>query len=392
MAIVSDNESVQDQSIPLACTWNRTPGLLTRWVRRLAERLLCFFLPLATLGFFITAPHLWDIALLWTLPVWFCVAADLCSPPDRSDPPAHQITWPSETALYLLTVLQWTNISLMLVFVSQLGWDTPGQVASSLANLFTVRILTGTTSCCSCIAVAHELIHRRGIHQRWMGRMLLWTVCYDHFAIEHIRGHHRNVGTSADYATAHYDETYSAYWRRTVKGQLTNAWRLENERLGKRSPLARLFRNRVLHGLIAQSGLTGLIFLSFGAIAGAMFLYQAFYALRLLEAVNYFQHWGLSRLERRFTGPDAWVTDSWFTLHSFVGLSRHADHHEFSGKPYYRLCYKDEGPRLPYGYFAMYILAKFFNDRYREIARKELERKALGPFRITNGQTDSNRP
>jgi alkane 1-monooxygenase len=332
-------------------------------------------LPLATLAFFVTGPHEWHAALLWTLPVWLCVAADTFSPAARQNPPAEQPEWPFEAALYILPAIQLANIFLMLELVSQLGWHTFGEIGASLANLFTVRILTGTTSCCSAIAVAHELIHRRRRHQRWMGRLLLWTVCYDHFAVEHIRGHHRNVGTPADYATARYDETYSDFWRRTVKGQFINAWRLENGRLAKLPNIARLLRHRVLHGVIIEGSLLGLIFAGFGAVAGLLFLYQAFYALRLLESVNYFQHWGLSRAGKRFTGPDAWVTDSWFTLHTFVGLSRHADHHKFAGKPYHRLCYNEEGPRLPYGYFAMYILAKFFNDRYRELARRELQAK-----------------
>jgi len=346
-----------------------------------AERLLCFFLPIATLVFYLKGPHEWQIALLWTLPVWTCVVADLFSPAARNELPRLEPNWPYETTLYLLTALQLANIWLMLDGVNQLGWNSPGEIGSSLANLFTVRILTGTTSCCSGIAVAHELIHRRSPYQRWMGRLLLWTVCYDHFAVEHIRGHHRRVGTPADPATARYDETYSDFWWRTLKGQFVSAWRLENERLQNNSNVSRVSRHRVLHGIVIQATLIGLTFAGFGVIAGLMFLYQAFYALRLLEAVNYFQHWGLSRTGRHFGGPDAWATDSWFTLHSFVGLSRHADHHEYGRKPYHRLAYQDEGPRLPYGYFAMYVVVKFFNDRYRSLARRELQARGLGPFR-----------
>lgn len=358
--------------------WGRS---LASLARLLAERLLCFFLPLATLSFYLSGPHPWHAALLWTLPVWLCVAADVFSPATHRNPPAERPDWPFDAALYILTVLQIVNITLMLDAVSRLAWSTPGEVGASLANLFAVRILTGTTSCCSAIAVAHELIHRRKPHLRWMGRLLLWTVCYDHFALEHVQGHHRHVGTPEDHATARYDETYSDFWRRTVRGQFANAWRLENARLAPRPKLIRLSRHRVLHGLIIQVSLIAFIFAGFGAIAGLMFLYEAFYALRLLESVNYFQHWGLSRAGKRFSGPDAWVTDSWFTVHVFVGLSRHTDHHRFGNKPYHRLRYSDEGPRLPYGYFAMYILAKFFNDRYRELARRELQAKRLGPFR-----------
>jgi alkane 1-monooxygenase len=367
----------------------RSPANLARV---LAERLLCFFLPLSTLGFYLSGPHRWHAALLWTLPVWLCVAADVCSPSTQRNPPEEHPDWPFDVTLYILANLQIANIVLMLDFVGGLGWSTVSEVGASVANLFAVRILTGTTSCCSAIAVAHEFIHRRKRHQRWMGRLLLWTVCYDHFAVEHIQGHHRHVGTPEDHATARFDETYGEFWRRTVKGQFVNAWRLENRRLATLSKLTRLSRHRVLHGLVIQGSLVAAIFVHFGALSGLMFLYEAFYALRLLESVNYFQHWGLSRTGRRFSGPDAWVTDSWFTLHAFVGLSRHADHHRCGNKPYHRLRYNGEGPRLPYGYFAMYILAKFFNDHYRDLARRELESRGLGPFRKKNARgTESSR-
>ena len=44
----------------------------------------------------------------------------------------------------------------------------------------------------------HELIHRRSPAQRWLGRVLLASVLYEHFYTEHLRGHHVRVGTAAD--------------------------------------------------------------------------------------------------------------------------------------------------------------------------------------------------
>lgn len=43
---------------------------------------------------------------------------------------------------------------------------------------------------------------------------------YEHFATEHIRGHHVRVGTSADPATARFGETRVEHFNRNVPDQL----------------------------------------------------------------------------------------------------------------------------------------------------------------------------
>jgi alkane 1-monooxygenase len=107
---------------------------------------------------------------------------------------------------------------------------------------------------------------------------------------------------------------------------------------------------------------------------------QALLAVRLLEAVNYFEHWGLGRTTRRVRTVDSWDTDSWFTLYTLVGLSRHADHHAYASRPYQQLRYFEESPKLPYGYFASVWLALFGKERLRRLLAAELERRRLGPF------------
>jgi len=357
-----------------------------RAARRGVEPLLCFILPVATLSFLATGPHAWDAALCWTLPVWLCVAADYFSPADGSSPLS---VWPEcclDARLYALFGLQLANIILLLDAASRLGFATPSACADSAATLIALRILAGTTSCCSGIALAHELLHRRPKHQRWMGRLLLWTVCYEHFAVEHGRGHHRLASTAADPATARFDEDFGDFFKRSVRGQWADAWRLEGRRLGGiAAGPGRWLRHRVLRGLAVQSVLLALIFAYFGPLALILFLYQSWAAVRLLEAVNYVQHWGLVRAGTKFTVADAWATDSWFTLHAFIGLSRHADHHLHAGQPCQRLRQHEASPRLPHGYFVMALMVRLRNDYYRELAGRELRERRLGPFRLGRG-------
>ena len=353
------------------------------FARACVEPWVCLILPVATFFFLSQGPHGGMAALAWTLPVWLCVAADYFSPPDRRVAWSVLPPWGLDARLLVLFALQWANILLLLAFGSRLAWGGSAEFAASAANAVALRVLVGTNSCCSALAVAHELIHRRGRRWRWLGRVLLWTVCYDHFALEHGHGHHRLASTLADPATARFGERFGDFLKRSLAGQWADAFGRETRRLreASRRGLGLWLRHRVLHGLAAESVLLGLILACYGGVALALFLYQAFAAVRLLEAVNYMQHWGLLRAGPGFGSADAWSTDSWFTLHAFIGLSRHADHHAFGGKPSMRLLYREESPRLPKGYFVMALWVRLSNDRFLGMATSELKSKALGPFR-----------
>jgi alkane 1-monooxygenase len=350
---------------------NRPPPAILRTLAGYSAALL---LPLCTLVFLISGPHHPVLALAWTTPLWLCLVADLLSPDDRSNPDPRLPHWPFDALLYTLAALQFANIALLGELVSHLSWHDQEGIITGLANLLAVRVLLGNTSCCSGIAVAHELIHRRQRLPRLLGRALLCTVGYAHFAVEHIRGHHRFVGTAADPATARLGESYREYWRRTIVAQWRSAWRLENERLDRLSirGLQRWVRHEVLLGTVFELALLTIIAARFGGLAVLVFLWQALAAVRLLEAVNYFQHWGLVRDSGPFLPRHAWTTDSWFTRHAFLGLSRHADHHTHAARPYFLLNHCTGGLTLPYGYFGMAFLAKTFNRYYQNVTLRAL--------------------
>lgn len=83
------------------------------------------------------------------------------------------------------------------------------------------------------INVAHELGHRNTWYEQLMSKALLLTSLYMHFFIEHNRGHHKNVSTDEDPASARYGETLYAFWLRSIINSWLHAWKLENNRLEK---------------------------------------------------------------------------------------------------------------------------------------------------------------
>jgi len=342
------------------------------WLGHLTSLLI----PLSSLAFVWTGPHRWYTALLFIVPLAIFTWLDGRPRYERRQPVETLPAWPFEILVYFLAALHFfVLLGLVRLFSEQsfFSMDT--------AMIF---VVVGGSSGFSIIT-AHEFIPRQGLGQRLLGRLLLCTVLYEHFYTEHLRGHHLRVGTPEDPATAHFGETYRSFWRRTVPAQFRSAWRLEAGRLG--DPGMGLFDrrvlgNRVLHGIAVGWGIAFGIYFYFGPVAWMAYCLQAFVAVRLLEAVNYFEHWGLRRKGSRVQPADSWDTYSWFTYYGLVGLSRHADHHAQPRRPYQQLRVRDEAPVLPVGYLALVDMVIGRNSEFIALATDELRARGLGPFEV----------
>ncbi len=341
--------------------------------------LACFFFPVCVVWFLFTGPHSAINALVWTLPLWILILVDWLSPKiDLSQKKQVISDGYYDAILYALSFLQFLIIYLLLIYASQLQWDSTYAILTSIVNLIAMRILVGTTSGSSAIIVAHELIHRPQLYMRILGRLILYTVCYEHFVIAHIRGHHLTVTTSDDIATARLGESFNTYWKRVFVDHFKYAWNSELDRLNLlEKPVYhyKILANSVLQGLIIEFTLLVLILVFFGWAAAFIFLYQAFSGVRLLETINYYQHWGL---EQRDTGNRmAWVNQSSVTEYALVGLSNHIGHHENSATSFQDIPYSEEGPKMPYGYFVTNLWVKMNNMSYRQVSKRILKQYFL---------------
>ncbi len=335
---------------------------------------LSLLIPLAALGYVWTGPHPWFVAPLFIIPFAIFQWIDVRPRYERRQPVESWPTRPFDAWVYLLTAVHFLILLGLVVMFSR------QQIFS--VDMVMVFVVVGGNSGFSIIT-AHELIHRRGWLEQSLGRLLLSTVLYEHFFTEHLRGHHVRVGTSADPATARFGERYEAFFRRTVPGQFKSAWRIESRRLGDEAMKVwdrRMLGHRVLHGLILEWSLVAAVGWFFGLVAALAYVLQAIMAVRLLEAVNYFEHWGLVRKGRRVRPEDSWDTHSWFTYYGLIGLSRHADHHAYPSRPYQKLRVWNESPILPVGYVGLVDLVLTRNDEFIEMATQELKAKGLGPF------------
>ncbi len=211
------------------------------------------------------------------------------------------------------------------------------------------------------INVAHELIHKSGRLEATAGGLLLASVGYGTFKVEHLRGHHVHVSTPRDASSARFGQNVYAFVAQSIPRNVRNAWRLEAERL-QRGDLP-WWRNE----LLVWSALTLMLLcafsMAFGALGGLFFVSQCLGAIVSLEIINYIEHYGLERREiapgryERTTHLHSWNSNYRLTNWMLFQLQRHSDHHENARRRYQALMHYDESPQLPGGYASMFLLA-----------------------------------
>ncbi len=267
--------------------------------------------------------------------------------------------WP-----YRLLVAVWVPVQLGLT-VWGLSVATSGAVDGWTAALIVVDlgILGGATG----ITFAHELMHRTALEDRFLAELLMTSVSYPWFCVEHVHGHHRHVSTPEDPATSRLGESLYAFVPRTVVGGLRSALRFERKQLAKHGRPWWHPRSRIARQLVTLSALYGLAALAWGWPGVVAVLGMSAVAVFLLETINYIEHYGM--LRNRVVGPagreryervqphHSWNSGHRVSNFMLINLARHSDHHAHAARPWERLRHLADAPQLPTGYGAMVLLA-----------------------------------
>ncbi len=231
------------------------------------------------------------------------------------------------------------------------------------------------------INVAHELVHRRSRIDRTIGGLLLSTVNYAGFKIEHVRGHHVWVATEHDPSSARRGDVVYRFVPRALVRNTINAWQLEAERLRRLGKSLVSLNNEMIGWSLVVLGFVALAGLVAGPIGIVGFLFQGLVAAGTLEVINYVEHYGLERKplgNGRYEPPrpeHSWNSDFWLSNSILLQLQRHSDHHAFPTRPYTQLRSWPDAPQLPLGYSAMLPIA-FIPPLYRRIIHPRLDARA----------------
>ena len=249
-----------------------------------------------------------------------------------------------------LAVLAWSAY-----WFSQAGFGPLGQAGWLLSQGVVGGILA--------INTAHELIHKDGRLEPFVGGALLASVGYHGFKIEHLRGHHVHVSTPEDASSARFGQSLWHFLPRAMWRNTLNAWRLEARRLHGLGLPTLHWRNEMMGWTALWLAFAGLFLAWLGPVGLVFFLLQGLLAAGSLEIINYIEHYGLER-ERladgryeRTTHLHSWNSDYALSNLLLFQLQRHSDHHAFPKRRYAILRHQPESPQLPGGYAAMFVLA-----------------------------------
>lgn len=216
----------------------------------------------------------------------------------------------------------------------------------------------------SGFVVAHELVHRTERHlSLFVGRCLLALNWDTGFSIEHVYGHHKNVATELDPASARRGEYIFKFVIRSIAGQVKSAHAFEAARLKRKDiPAWQIWRNRFWRGQLLTlsfiamfvwfAGPIGLFYSGFAAMIGKFYL----------EMVNYIEHYGLVRIPGTRVEPrHSWDSHRRVSNGVFYQLPLHSNHHTFATRPFWELQRQphNDAPMLPMGYLPTIFIAFF---------------------------------
>ncbi len=278
---------------------------------------------------------------------------------DKNNPPEAVVPQLDEDNYYRIL----TYLTVPLHFVALIGaaWWA-GTQDLSWWGFIILAVSVGVGSGLG-INTGHELGHKKSSLERNLAKIVLAVPAYGHFCIEHNRGHHRDVSTPADPASARMGETIYQFVLREIPGAIKRGWEVERQRLERQGLGVWHWQNAILQShAIALLIQLSLLF-AFGWIMLPFLVIHNVIAWWQLTSVNYIEHYGLLREKKedgRFERCQPW--HSWNSNHIYSNLllfhlERHSDHHANPTRRYQSLRNFENLPQLPNGYFGMFLLA-----------------------------------
>ncbi|MFY0629898.1 MAG: alkane 1-monooxygenase [Flavobacteriaceae bacterium] len=259
--------------------------------------------------------------------------------------------------LYLMIPLQAIGLIYFLLIIQDVG----------LTNLELAGRISAMGLMCGIIGIniGHELGHRNNRIDEFLGEVLLLTSLNTHFLPYHNGGHHYNVATPKDAATARKNELLYVFWFRSHFTSYAQAWQIENKRLKGDGRNWLNIQNRMIVYSMANILLLGTVFFFFNWLGLIAFASAAIIGILLLETVNYIEHYGLLRKlndhgrYEKVKRTHSWNSDHVIGKMMLFNLSRHSDHHYSGSKHYQLLKSLPESPQMPTGYPGMMLLSLF---------------------------------
>jgi len=234
---------------------------------------------------------------------------------------------------------------------------------SSVSDIIGIILSASIVMATNGINVGHELGHRKSIIARTCSKLLYLPCQYMHFYIEHNFGHHINVATPEDPATARYKQTLYSFWITSVVRTYVSAWKIQLKllKVSKRNFFS--IKNDMVFYTLFQIIFLAFVYYNFGLYLTLLSILMSVISFLFLETINYVEHYGLLRKKEpsgryeRVKPHHSWNSNHTIGRIVLYELTRHSDHHFKSSKKYQVLESLDDCPHLPYGYPTSILLS-----------------------------------
>ena len=234
---------------------------------------------------------------------------------------------------------------------------------SSVSDIIGIILSASIVMATNGINVGHELGHRKSIIARTCSKLLYLPCQYMHFYIEHNFGHHINVATPEDPATARYKQTLYSFWITSVVRTYVSAWEIQLKllKVSKRNFFS--IKNDMVFYTLFQTTFLAFVYYNFGLYLTLLSILMSVISFLFLETINYVEHYGLLRKKEpsgryeRVKPHHSWNSNHTIGRIVLYELTRHSDHHFKSSKKYQVLESLDDCPHLPYGYPTSILLS-----------------------------------
>jgi alkane 1-monooxygenase len=278
---------------------------------------------------------------------------------DRNNPPDAVVMQLDQDHYYRR--LTYATVPLHFVTLIGAAWYA-GTQDLSVWGLIGLAVVTGVTSGLA-INTGHELGHKNSRIEKLLAKLVLAVPAYGHFTIDHNLGHHRNVSTPGDPASARMGESIYKFAAREIPGALKEAWTIESDRLQRRERAVWHPNNQILQSYYLTALLNIALIVWLGWVIVPFLLLHHASAYWQLTSANYIEHYGLLREQdengkyERCEPRHSWNSNHVFSNLVLFHLERHSDHHANPLRRYQALRHFDDAPQLPNGYFGVYLLA-----------------------------------
>ncbi len=271
------------------------------------------------------------------------------------------ISTPNYRLPFLLDFSLFVNVPLFLI-VLYLYLD---KVTNMFEWYYLMYIpILGLQMALSLINIGHELVHRTSKKfDCEVGNWALATAWNPAFAIEHVYGHHKNIGiVQEDPVTASYGENPISFAVKAFFKEHVHAWEIETKQLKRRKHYIFSFHNRILNGYIRTFIIFGLVGYFFSGQAMVIYIFLGIVANYIFQLTNFIEHYGLVRIKGRpVQYHHSWNSNNRMTSYLTYNLTRHSDHHVHAQKEFWELNPCDNtGVVLPSGYLTYILLFTFF--------------------------------